>query len=509
MRNPNVLRSYVVVVALAGIVAVIGLPAGDLAHGPWAVLAIVLLTGVSAAYPVRMPTLRVQFSIAHTFVFYALAAIGPVAAVLASVSGAVGGSLRMGQQSARLRFAFNLGSQALSTALAGMVFLAAGGNPGRPLSEVLIPLALGTLVYFVANTGLISIVLALERSRTILDVWRESFLWSTASYFTGLTLAACTLALVQSVGLWGVLLAVPPSWMMLVFYQAQRARLEEHELRIREVEALNAALEQKVAERTAALKEAFERIEVQNRELLEASDLKENLTQMLVHDLKNPLTSVIGNLQLLERKVRDEHAVMIARSVTAAQRMHRMVLDLLDIAGLEEGRLALDRRPLDARRLLQDAVEDADVEAQRRGVVLRVDPASTATTVDADAAVLRRVVDNLIANALEHSPSGTTVTLSTHSRGGDVELSVADQGPGIPEEYRDRVFEKFSRFGLRRTGITANRGLGLTFCRLAVEAHGGAIWVESAPGGGALFRTVIPANVRTGALPTSRCASSA
>jgi signal transduction histidine kinase len=108
--------------------------------------------------------------------------------------------------------------------------------------------------------------------------------------------------------------------------------------------------------------------------------------------------------------------------------------------------------------------------------------------------MLRRVLDNLLANALEHSPAGTEVTVRVAVRDEGVELSVADQGAGIPEGYREKIFEKYARLELRQAGVVGNRGLGLTFCRMAIEAHGGTIWVEPAAGGGAWFRALLPAS---------------
>src|SRR5206468_723530 len=114
-------------------------------------------------------------------------------------------------------------------------------------------------------------------------------------------------------------------------------------------------------------------------------------------------------------------------------------------------------------------------------------------SVHADPGVLRRVIDNLVANAVEHSPAGSSITLAVRAREEGLEISVADQGSGIPEAHREKIFEKFTRLELREAGLVGNRGLGLTFCRLAVEAHGGTIWVDEAPGGGACFRLLLPA----------------
>jgi signal transduction histidine kinase len=110
-----------------------------------------------------------------------------------------------------------------------------------------------------------------------------------------------------------------------------------------------------------------------------------------------------------------------------------------------------------------------------------------------DGAVLRRVLDNLLSNAIEHSPQGGVVRVAVAPCEEGIEISVSDQGSGVPPEHREKIFEKFQRLESRKSVPGANRGLGLTFCRLAVEAHGGTIWVDDAPGGGALFRALLPA----------------
>ena len=112
-----------------------------------------------------------------------------------------------------------------------------------------------------------------------------------------------------------------------------------------------------------------------------------------------------------------------------------------------------------------------------------------------DPVLLRRVLDNLISNAIAHSPGNGRIDVVVRLRAEGVELSVEDEGPGVPGEHRERIFDKYAQLEARRMGVSSNRGLGLTFCRLAIEAHGGTIWVEDAPRGGARFIALLPAAV--------------
>ena len=249
----------------------------------------------------------------------------------------------------------------------------------------------------------------------------------------------------------------------------------------------------------AELEEARETLAARNAKLEELEALKETLTQTLVHDLKNPLAAVLGNLELMERRVEEPTLNLVRRSKAAAWRMHPMSLNLLDIGALEEGKLFLHPEPVDAVLLARKACQEMEASATARHVAIAVQGDDGRALLRGDGAVLRRVLDNLLANALEHSPSPGTITVGVTACDEGVEIAVQDQGPGVPESFRESIFEKFQRVESRRSVPGSNRGLGLTFCRLAVEAHGGTIWVDDAPGGGAVFRALLPASEAEGA----------
>jgi signal transduction histidine kinase len=224
----------------------------------------------------------------------------------------------------------------------------------------------------------------------------------------------------------------------------------------------------------------------------EELQLKKTLAQTLVHDLKNPLSAILGNLDLLEMRADESLRQMIVRSKQGARRMLKMILNLLDVEALEQGRLAPTLDRLDAAGVAAATIEEAEAAAGQKEIRLVLEAPAEAWTL-ADPVLIRRVVDNLLSNSVNHSPTGGTITVRVAEREEGVEISVADEGPGIPEAYRERVFEKYAQLDLRRSGLSTNRGLGLTFCRLAVEAHGGTLWAEEAEGGGALFRVLLPA----------------
>ena len=244
----------------------------------------------------------------------------------------------------------------------------------------------------------------------------------------------------------------------------------------------------------AELEEARATLAARNAKLEELEALKETLTQTLVHDLKNPLAAVLGNLELMERKVGEPALHLVVRSKAAAWRMHQMILNLLDVGQLEEGKLVLRLESVDARSLVKKACQEMDHAAAQRKVSFDIAVGGEDGTIRGDVAVLRRVIDNLLSNAIEHSPPNGKITVKVIPCDEGIEIAVADQGTGVPAEFRERIFEKFQRLENRKTVPGANRGLGLTFCRLAVEAHGGTIWVDDAPGGGAMFRALLPSS---------------
>jgi len=224
------------------------------------------------------------------------------------------------------------------------------------------------------------------------------------------------------------------------------------------------------------------------RELARARD---DLIAMVSHDLRNPLAAVVGfnelllNREFAPREQREVLALMLAEG----RRLTTLVNDFVDLQRLECGRQRLQLAP-DLRALIERAAAAAGEDPRRP---IRLDLPEHLPPVQADADRLLRVLDNLIANARKYSPAGGEVRLSARQVGGMVEVTVADQGLGIPPEALPRVFQKFYRVDAPdRRGIKG-MGLGLAICREIVEAHGGRIWAESeGPGRGTRVRFTLP-----------------
>lgn len=249
----------------------------------------------------------------------------------------------------------------------------------------------------------------------------------------------------------------------------------------------------KVRRLDATNKEYFELVRHQRDALMRLQLQKERLSSFVVHDLKNPVASIDLLAQLLQR---DKKLPADARGTADSIRLEvgslmRLILNLLDINKSEEGQLAVSIAPLDLNALTTGLVEAAQVRAHAKEIVL-VQDVGAVDGLAADRDLLRRVLENLLDNALRYAPKGSRISISALVHEREVELRVADEGQGVPAELRDGIFDRFVQLDSgERTAPRTGRGLGLTFCRLAVEAQGGRIYVEDGTPG-AVFCIRLP-----------------
>lgn len=236
----------------------------------------------------------------------------------------------------------------------------------------------------------------------------------------------------------------------------------------------------------------YELLKRQRDDLMRLQLQKERLMAFVVHDLKNPVNSVDLHAQLLlrERGLSQDARESATQIRAGTRQLNRMILNLLDLSKADEGKLSPKRTDVDLQRLVAEILHELEINAQGRKVTLQASIGACSLRADED--LLHRTLANLVENALRHAPSGSTIAISAAPRAGDTEVRVADAGKGIPPEMRERIFEAFVQMGQEgRHQTGGGRGLGLTFCKLAVEAHGGRIWVEDATPG-AVFCVRIP-----------------
>ena len=224
--------------------------------------------------------------------------------------------------------------------------------------------------------------------------------------------------------------------------------------------------------------------------------MKETLSSLLVHDFKNPLAVVLSNLQFVSEDAQVKGRADLGRALNdaeqSANRLQGMVLGLLDITRLERGEMPLRRERVDLRDLARRSVEETPALGRARGVESAADLPPAAVEAEIDGGLVRRALDNLVENAFRYSPRGGVVRVGAGSSETGVFLEVADQGPGIPALVRQEIFEKYVQVKTAADSRSHNRGLGLTFVRLAARAHGGEATVACPASGGSVFRIELP-----------------
>ncbi len=221
--------------------------------------------------------------------------------------------------------------------------------------------------------------------------------------------------------------------------------------------------------------------------LSESARRKEELLHFIVHDLRSPLTNVLSGLQTLQHHSEGLDEVqreVVGIAATSATRMSVLIDSLLDLPRLESQSLPLKVRTVSSDEILEAARSQVSLWARQSGVTLRIEPHPGTPPVQVDPDVTGRVLVNLLANALKFSPVGGTVTLrvAPHEEG-MVSFSVSDEGPGVPAEWLERVFDQYAQVEGSRASVRGT-GLGLSFCRMAVHAQQGRIWMESSLGKG-------------------------
>lgn len=232
---------------------------------------------------------------------------------------------------------------------------------------------------------------------------------------------------------------------------------------------------------------------------VELEKMREDLTAMLFHDLQSPLGNVITSLELLQYEIPADSdsslRIMLDIAMRSSQRLQTLVRSLLDINQLEAGHPVSERTKVAIYNLIEEVHEIERPNFEKREVDFVRQLTSDLPYVFVDEDMIRRVLVNLVDNALKYGQDSDEITLeaSTIPEENMVLISIQDQGEGIPVQYRQTVFDKFAR--IQRQGDSKGLGLGLAFCRLAVEAHGGRIWVDDAPNGGARFNFTLPAYV--------------
>jgi two-component system sensor histidine kinase/response regulator len=238
------------------------------------------------------------------------------------------------------------------------------------------------------------------------------------------------------------------------------------------------------------------RIRDQYKNLQTLFKLREDMVKMIVHDLRNPLTGVLANLEILrglEYPQGELARELFDRAESSGQALRRLIDDLLTISLIESGKIRLNRTEVDLCALIHaSAANFAAIAAEKNQVLVTQFASESQRKISVDFTLMRRMVDNLLSNAIKFSPRDSQIVVNVEFlTSGDSKIQVIDSGSGIPEALRQKIFEKYE-IGTPMPDIS-QIGLGLAFCKLAVEAHGGNICVKSNQPQGSIFEIALPA----------------
>ena len=235
----------------------------------------------------------------------------------------------------------------------------------------------------------------------------------------------------------------------------------------------------------------------EERELAQA---REDLSSMIVHDLRGPLTAITTSLKLLGEIAPPDESLgktitqMTDAALRAVRKLLNLVDSLLDISKLESGAIGVDREPADLRALCESVIDELSPLSDELEISLELEIIEDAPLLEVDKDKIERVLLNLVDNAIKFTPSEGRVVIRARActpEAGFLCVEVRDTGPGVPDSHKERLFDRFAQLdGMR--GRRRGTGLGLTFCRLTIEAHGGQIWIEDNPDGGAIFAFTLP-----------------
>ncbi|HET9672006.1 MAG TPA: ATP-binding protein [Actinomycetota bacterium] len=253
--------------------------------------------------------------------------------------------------------------------------------------------------------------------------------------------------------------------------------------------------ERKRAERALRASErkysdAFRREREAAQRLRTLDEMKNTFLEAVSHDLRTPLTSILGSALTLERTnldlPREDALDMVARIAANARKLERLLSDLLDLDRLQRGIVSPNRRNTDLVEFVTRAVAETDL--QGRSVELDVEPG----IVPIDPAKTERIVENLLSNSLRHTPPEAKIWVRAHPESGGLAIVVEDDGPGVPEELREAIFEPFRQAPGSSSEHAPGVGIGLSLVKRFAELHGGRAWAEERPGGGAAFHVFLP-----------------
>ena len=241
-----------------------------------------------------------------------------------------------------------------------------------------------------------------------------------------------------------------------------------------------------------ALRRAQTELADNYRRLRDLEQLRDDLVHMIVHDMRSPLSALYVSLNLLNRRatLTDDSRRDLQDAIASTRALNQMTSELLDVSRLEQGKMPIAMAVWDLTQMAHEVrTAIGTIDLERTIDIDREDP----VRVTCDGGLVRRVMENLVSNGIRHTPAGSRMHISIATQDDHVRVAVHDEGPGVPPEHRTRIFEKFATVEDRHEATYHSTGLGLAFCKLAIEAQGGMIGVEPGVPAGSTFWFELPA----------------
>ena len=460
-------------------------------------------------------------SVSYAANLMALLLLGPQQALVIALGGVwIQCTINVRARYPWYRTAFSIGAEALTMLATALAYQRLGGEFQPVVLQTLAkPLVAAIAAYFFVNTGLIAGAIALTSGRTIREVWMQDFAWSGASFMVAGSAGAAAAVVISRGEQWPAIVLLAPVYLTYKTYQVFVGRLQDRDRHASEArqlhfETTNALSKAQDAEKALALEKdlladtvaELRRLEKGRKELLErertaranaeeGNRLKDQFLATVSHELRTPLNAILGwadmlRLPAIDSGTRDRASKSIYDN---ARQQARIIDELLDVARIVSGKLLLERSEVDLERIVRASTEIVEAAAEARHVEIVVDADESNEIVYGDASRLQQIVWNLLSNAVKFSEEAGRVVVRLRRANSIAELTVTDDGIGIPAEFLPWVFEPFRQADASNTRRHGGLGLGLSIVKHLTEAHGGSINASSeGPTHGATFVVRLP-----------------
>jgi signal transduction histidine kinase len=496
-RGPHPLyRAYMYSVIVLGFTAlaaaIYGIPT---MHAGYQWLFLAAIAGITGFYCVTIPAVNSKISIGDSLFFTNLILFGIPAGIITQVADSVSASCRAKTRARRLQYTlFNTAATALSAHISGHLFFAMmkrgplAQEPVGTVGELFVPLGILAIVHYAINSGTVSIIVALEKRRNPYSVWKESFLWTSVTYFIGATAAGIIAFNVGRIQLQIFIILVI---VLLVVYFTYKTYLDK----VAELQMLRLNLEEEVKQRTGELQNATERAVLLADAAEAASRAKSNFLATMSHEIRTPLNAVIGYSEMLQEDAADNGCPQLVPDLqkigSAGKHLLNLINDVLDFSKIEAGMLKLNPIEFDLRQSVEELVQIYTGPAGEKGLPLsclveKVVP----RYILGDPDRLRQILINLIGNAIKFTEKGDIAIRIRVNNIKDptfLRFEIEDTGIGIPAEAQTRIFHAFSQADGSTTRKFGGTGLGLAIVKQLAEMMDGEVGVRSELGKGSCF----------------------